>query len=160
MRSITTHAAGETRALARALAKQLRPGDVLLLTGQMGAGKSEFARGLARGLGIQGHVPSPTFTLLNLYQEGSMPYKHFDWYRIEDPEELYAAGLDEQVGGEGLTVIEWHERAPELVPEDCLEVRVTPISEHAREIAFVPRGAFRALGWDALLKEYHEHTGD
>lgn len=153
MRSVTSHSAGETQAIARAAARQLRPGDVLLLTGQMGAGKSEFARGVARGLGIEGNIPSPTFTLLNLYVEGSLPFKHFDWYRIEDPEELYAAGLDEQVGENGITAIEWHERAPELVPENCLEVRLTPMSEHVREITFLPRGGFRELDWKEMIED-------
>ncbi len=145
MRSVTSRTAKETQSIARAMAPSLRPGDVLLLTGDMGAGKSEFARGLARGLGIEGHIPSPTFTILNLYQDGAMVLKHFDWYRIEDPEELYAAGLDEQVGGEGLTVIEWHERAPELVPDDCLEVRLTPADDGVRELSLHPRGGFRAI---------------
>ena len=151
---VLAHAARETRALGQRLAAHLRHGDVLLLTGGMGAGKSEFARGLARGLGLEGSIPSPTFTLLNLYQDGALPFKHFDWYRIEDPEELYAAGLDEQVGGEGITAIEWHERAPELVPEDCLEVRLSPLDGDTREVAFLPHGGFRPLPWPDITEEH------
>ncbi len=143
----------ETQAMGARLARMLLSGDVVLLTGDMGAGKSEFARGMARGLGIGGNIPSPSFAILHLYEEGQMPFKHFDWYRIEHPEELYEAGLDEQVGGEGLTAIEWHQRAPQLVPEKCLEVRLTPLGEGRREIAFLPIGGFRELDWQSLTEE-------
>lgn len=142
--------AADVRRLAAALAALLRPGDVLLLSGQMGAGKSEFCRGLARGLGIAGPIPSPSFTILNLYQEGRLPFRHFDWYRVEDREELLASGLDEMIGGEGITAIEWHERAPELLPEDCLEITLEGTEGRGRRLSFTPRGAFRALPYDIL----------
>ena len=123
---------------------------MLLLSGDLGAGKSELMRGIAQAMGIQGPVPSPTFTLLNLYDEGNMPLKHFDWYRVQDAEELREAGLDEMVGGEGLTAIEWHERAPELLPSDCLEIILTALSEEKRQIAFLPHGQFRALDYQQI----------
>lgn len=123
---------------------------MLLLSGDLGAGKSELMRGIAQALGIPGPIPSPTFTLVNLYAEGSMQLKHFDWYRVQDAEELREAGLDEMVGGEGLTAIEWHERAPELLPSDCLEIILTALSEDRREIAFLPRGQFRALDYQRI----------
>ncbi|MBQ7455649.1 MAG: tRNA (adenosine(37)-N6)-threonylcarbamoyltransferase complex ATPase subunit type 1 TsaE [Clostridia bacterium] len=130
----------DTQALGRALAAALRAGDVVLLTGDMGAGKSEFARGVARGLGITAAVPSPSFTILNVYDEGRLPLYHFDWYRIGDVSELTDMGLDEYVGGDGVCLIEWHERAPELLPEDCLEVRLCPREDGSRVIEVAPRG--------------------
>ena len=90
-----THSPAETRALGAALARQLLPGDVLILEGDLGAGKSEFTRGIARGLGIAGPVASPSFTILNVYDEGRVPRYHFDWYRLYGVDELYDMGLDE-----------------------------------------------------------------
>ena len=86
---ILTRSAAETRKLGERLAALLRPGDTVLLLGGLGAGKSELARGVARGLGITGPVPSPSFTILNAYDEGRFPLYHFDWYRIEDAAEIY-----------------------------------------------------------------------
>ena len=91
-----------TQALGARLAPTLRAGDVILLSGNIGAGKSEFARGVARGLGIACAVPSPSFTILNVYEEGRVPLYHFDWYRIGDESELTDMGLDEYIGGNGV----------------------------------------------------------
>ena len=107
----------DTQTLGMQLAATLKRGDVVLMTGDMGAGKSEFSRGVARGLGITCAVPSPSFTILNVYEEGRIPLFHFDWYRIGDESELTDMGLDEYVGGDGVALIEWHERAPYLLPE-------------------------------------------
>ena len=84
-----THSPGETRALGERLAKELHPGDVLLLWGDLGAGKSELTRGIARGLGITETVTSPSFTILNVYESGRVPLYHFDWYRLQSSEELW-----------------------------------------------------------------------
>ena len=84
-----THSPAETRALGHRLAQLLLPGDVLLLWGDLGAGKSELTRGLADGLGISGPVSSPSFTILNVYEDGCIPLYHFDWYRLQSSEELY-----------------------------------------------------------------------
>ena len=94
----STNSAQETRALGQRLANQLAPGDVVLLFGDIGAGKSEFARGVARGLDIMGPVPSPSFTILNAYPEARIALYHFDWYRVTDVSELYESGLDEIIG--------------------------------------------------------------
>jgi len=138
----STNSAQETRALGQRLADQLAPGDVVLLFGDMGAGKSEFARGVARGLDIMGPVPSPSFTILNAYPEARIALYHFDWYRVTDVSELYESGLDEIIG-EGITLIEWPERAPELWPQSCLHVTVRAISDTQREITLQPMGGFR-----------------
>lgn len=135
----------DMQALGRALAGALQDGDVVLLTGEMGAGKSELSRGIARGLGIQGPVPSPSFTILNLYEEGTMPLYHFDWYRIEDEEELYASGLDEMIGLRGLTLIEWHEKAPDLRPETGLEIVIEKQQDMSRTVDIRPFGGFHTV---------------
>ena len=96
-----THSPNETRELAKRLAKELRRGDVLLLWGDLGAGKSEFTRGLAQGLGVTATVTSPSFTILNVYDDGRIPLYHFDWYRLNSVEELYEMGMEEFLGGDG-----------------------------------------------------------
>lgn len=123
-----------------------------MLEGGLGAGKSELARGIAQGLGVAGPVTSPTFTLLNVYQTDSTLLHHFDWYRIQDPEELLAAGLDEFIGGQAITLIEWHQRAPELVPDRHLEIRINPLAGDHRQLEFYPRGGFPVVDVN-LLKE-------
>ena len=139
---ITTHSAEETRALGAKLAAQLRRGDVVLLRGDLGAGKSEFARGVARGLGVQGPVPSPSFTILNMYEEGRIPLYHFDWYRIHDPDEIGEMGFEEQIGGDGIALIEWSEQAPEYVPDRALDISIRAVDETTREITLEPQGGF------------------
>lgn len=141
---INTHSAAETRALGARLARLLNGGDVLLLKGDMGAGKSELARGIARGLGITGPVPSPSFTILNAYDEGRVPFHHFDWYRVNDASELTESGLDEIIG-QGITVIEWPERAPSLWPEDRLEIVIVALSDQERSVDMRSIGNFRTL---------------
>lgn len=133
-----------------ALALSILPGDVLLLSGDLGAGKSELARGIAQGLGVKGPVTSPTFTLLNIYKGEKGPLHHFDWYRIEDPEELVLAGLDEQIGGEAITLIEWFLRAESLIPDSHLKIVISPLSETTREIQLLPSASFHALDEQSL----------
>lgn len=135
-----TNSPAETRALGRQLAAMLMPGDVLLLWGDLGAGKSEFTRGVAEGLGVTSTVTSPSFTILNVYEEGRIPLFHFDWYRIGDESELTDMGLDEYVGGDGVALIEWHERAPYLIPETALEVQLAPQEDGSRRITFIAHG--------------------
>ncbi len=137
-----SRSAQETRNIGERLSMQLNPGDVVLLEGDLGAGKSELARGIARGLGIQGAVPSPSFTILNAYDEGRCPLYHFDWYRIEDANEIYEMGMEEQLGGDGIALIEWSERAKECLPEKLLKIEITTIDENTREMRFEPVGGF------------------
>lgn len=146
---IVTASAAETRALGTRLATRLQPGDTVLLQGDLGAGKSEFARGVARGLGIAGPVPSPSFTILNAYDEGRLPLYHFDWYRIQDPEEIAEMGMEEQIGGDGIALIEWSERAAEFIPARALQVTIRVIDEETREISLTPLGGF-PFGEEAL----------
>ena len=121
MRYITRSEA-DTRALATRLAPMLSPGDTVLLSGDLGAGKSVFARGIARGMGVEGPMPSPTFTLMIPYVGlNGRKFYHFDLYRLADPDEYYAAGLDEFIGGDGVAVAEWPEMA-DIDPRPALRV--------------------------------------
>ena len=117
-----TRSEAETLRFASALAEMLGAGDTVLLDGDLGAGKSVMARGIARALGVTGAMPSPTFTLLIPYQ-GCIPVYHFDLYRLADPDEFYAAGLDEFVGGDGVAVVEWPQMA-ELEPRPALKLSI------------------------------------
>ena len=131
---VITNNAAETRALGRRLAEQLKAGDVILLEGELGAGKSELARGVAGGLGVTETVTSPSFTILNVYESGRFPLYHFDWYRLESSEELYELGMDEYLGGDGAAVVEWPGRCPDAVPEGAVRIRMTAVGENERLI--------------------------
>lgn len=111
----TTQSAAETRALAGELAAGLRVGDVLALHGELGAGKTCFIQGLAAALGVREAVSSPTYTLVHEYA-GRVPLYHLDLYRLRGADEALAMGLDEWLEGDGVTVIEWAERAAEVLP--------------------------------------------
>ena len=87
-------------------------------------------------------MPSPSFTILNAYDEGRLPLYHFDWYRISDPEEIAEMGFEEQLNGVGVSLIEWSERAPDSVPRRALEVRIRVVDENTREITLTPLGGF------------------
>lgn len=118
-----TRSEADTMEFAAKLAPMLSSGDAVLLNGDLGAGKSVFARGIARGMGVTGAMPSPTFTLMIPYEAGGRRLYHFDLYRLSDPDEYYAAGLDEFVGGDGVAVVEWPEMA-ELDPYPALRVAI------------------------------------
>ncbi len=145
---VTTKSAAETRALGEKIAARLRPGDVLLLEGDLGAGKSELTRGIARGLGVTETVTSPSFTILNVYESGRCPLYHFDWYRLESADELYELGMDEYLGGDGVAVVEWPAQCPDAVPENAVRIRLEATGENERTIDI-----------GALVPEY-EDTGN
>jgi len=129
-----TNSAEETRALGEKLAERLQAGDVVTLEGELGAGKSELARGIARGLGVTETVTSPSFTILNVYESGRLPLYHFDWYRLESEEELYELGMDEYLGGDGIAVVEWAERCPDAVPENAVRIMLETVGPEQRRI--------------------------
>ena len=140
-----THSPAETRRLGEKLAARLRPGDTVLLYGDLGAGKSELTRGIARGLGIEGPIASPSFTILNVYENGRVPLYHFDWYRLEDEEELYEMGMDEYLNGDGIAVVEWPARCPDAIPARHLRVNIESAGEHDRAFELLPQGGFPAV---------------
>jgi tRNA threonylcarbamoyladenosine biosynthesis protein TsaE len=150
---ISTTTPEETVRLGEKLGVLLKPGMVVCLLGDLGAGKTKFAQGVACGLGVSRSVTSPTFTLINEYM-GRHPLYHMDFYRVDDPLELEDMGYAEYFYGSGITLIEWPERAMELLPEERLEVSIKDAYDREdnfnhREICFKPYGA----GYSALLEE-------
>ena len=119
-----TRSEADTLELAARLSPMLSAGDTVLLRGDLGAGKSVLARGIARGMGVKGPMPSPTFTLMIPYEAGGQKLYHFDLYRISDPDEYYAAGLDEFIGGDGVALVEWPEMAG-IDPCPAIAVRLS-----------------------------------
>ena len=123
-----------TAELGARIAAALAPGDVVTLSGELGAGKTALARAILRGLGVQGHVPSPTFTLVQAYETPGLTVHHFDFYRIERASELSELGLDDAVEG-GAVLIEWPERGmPASLTVDALRIALEPIGETSREL--------------------------
>jgi tRNA threonylcarbamoyladenosine biosynthesis protein TsaE len=109
--------AEETTAWGEVLARELRAGDVIALCGTLGAGKTHATKGIARGLGSRAEVTSPTFTLVHEYRDARPAVFHFDFYRIEKAEELISLGWDDYLDEDGVVVVEWADRFPELLPE-------------------------------------------
>ena len=128
----------ETQKIASDFAKQLKPGDVITLDGDLGAGKTAFTGGLAKGLGISGYVTSPTFTIVNEYQMGSMPLFHFDVYRIESMDDLYDIGWEDYIMQGGVCVIEWADIIRDGLDLPYYEIRITKLdSEDTRQISII-----------------------
>lgn len=136
MASIISHSPQETFQLGRALAGELRPGDVLALAGDLGAGKTHFTKGLAEGLGVAVDVTSPTFTLIHEYPGGRLPLFHIDLYRLEDEDEVLGIGLDDYLESDGVTVIEWADKFAALMPKGTRWVRFRVLEGDDREITF------------------------
>lgn len=126
-----TKSARETAAFARAYAATLRPGDVLLLHGEMGAGKTVFVKGLAEGLGIEEEITSPTYAYMNDY--GGKLY-HFDCYRLSGGEQAEVLGLTDYFDAGGICVLEWPENIADVLPSGCKEISLRKVSETEREI--------------------------
>ena len=141
-----------TQRLGYALGACLRAGDVVLLSGEMGAGKSVLTRAAARGMGVEGPVPSPTFTILNIHEGRAMKLYHFDLYRLEDADALYEMGLEEYIPPEdGAAMIEWPQMAQEAMPADALAITLRYAGE-GRTVTLEPMGRFDE-GWvDDILR--------
>ncbi len=121
-RTWETWSPGETFALGERIGRACVPGQIYTLAGDLGAGKTVFTQGVARGLGITEQVNSPTFTILQVYEEGRMPFYHFDVYRIGDVEEMEEIGYEDCFYGEGVCLIEWADRIREILPERCIRI--------------------------------------
>ena len=121
---IETYSAEETLALGEELGRKAKPGDVYTLVGDLGVGKTVLTQGIAHGLDITEPICSPTFTIVQVYEEGRMPFYHFDVYRIGDPEEMDEVGFDDFVYGQGLCLIEWAELIQEIMPEHYTQITI------------------------------------
>ena len=143
-----------TKRLGAALGRCLRAGDVVLLRGEMGAGKSVLTRAAARAMGVCGPVPSPTFTILNIHEGAALRLYHFDLYRLEGADALYEMGLEEYIPAEdGASFIEWPEMAEEAMPEDALTVTLTYEEDGlSRRAALAPAGRFDQARIDEIVK--------
>ena len=124
-----SHNVTETEELGAKLAKHLHAGSVIAYLGDLGAGKTAFTRGLARGLGCTGRVTSPTFTIVNEY-EGTLPLFHFDMYRLGDADELFDIGWDDYLSRGGVCAVEWSERITEEIPSDAVIVTICRCEEN------------------------------
>lgn len=133
--NIKTLSVEETLELGYRLGNQLKKGDIICLNGDLGAGKTAFTSGIAKAMGIQGYITSPTFTIVNEYN-AAVPLYHFDVYRIVDSDEMYEIGFDEYIDGNGIIVIEWADSIKNIIPQNQISVRIkkTTENEDARDI--------------------------
>jgi tRNA threonylcarbamoyladenosine biosynthesis protein TsaE len=151
-----SHSPAQTERVGQRLGEQLRQGDLLLLVGTFGTGKTQLVKGVARGLGVEDLVTSPSFGLVNVYQaspqHGRVPIYHVDLYRIAEEAELTSVGLAELWAGAGVCLIEWPEHAQTLLPPDHLAIHLQHLSETKRRLRFAPTGA-RYVGLVSTFKD-------
>ena len=134
LRRIRTHSKEQTKALGRQIATYLIPGDVILLTGDLGAGKTTLTSGVGEGLGVNEEVLSPTFNIMKCYFKGRIPFYHIDAYRLEG--QNIEIGLDEAIEGDGACFIEWPQFIEPLLPDERLEIEIHNLGEDEREFLF------------------------
>ncbi len=132
----------DTYDLGKKLGESCKAGDIILLNGDLGVGKTIFTKGFGKGLGIEEPISSPTFTIMQIYEQGRLPLYHFDVYRIADPEEMDEIGYEDYFFGKGVCLIEWASLIEELIPEHATEIRIEKILEKGfdyRKITIVKR---------------------
>lgn len=150
-----SHSTGQTQRVGSRLGEMLQAGDVILLEGPLGSGKTLLTQGIALGLGVSDPVTSPSFTLINEYRTrdsgGRLPLYHMDLYRLKDAApEAVAMGIEEYLYGDGVSVIEWAERAPDILPPEHLLIRLSIVSDSKRGILMTPHSA----RYVELLREF------
>lgn len=164
---IISHSAAQTQRLGMRLGEMAQGGELILLSGNLGTGKTTFTQGLAQGMGITEHINSPTFTLLKEYpgqsrsnagadaqsQIGPALY-HFDLYRLDDPEEIFDLGFEDYFYSDGVCVVEWADKAELLWPSDHLRIRMKMMSETKRGLLFIATGA----RYCELLRQFQKNT--
>jgi tRNA threonylcarbamoyladenosine biosynthesis protein TsaE len=148
---LETGTAERTRDVGAALAAMLQPRDTVMLTGDLGAGKTTLVQGIGRGLGVEEQVASPTFTLVREYG-GRLDVAHVDVYRLERVQDVVDLGLDELGGPDRVLLVEWGDAVQDLLPEDRLRIELTtePIGDEIRRIVLTPQGRSWALRWERL----------
>lgn len=145
MATFISHSPADTEALGERWGREAQPGWVIALSGDLGAGKTQLVKGLARGLGVAARVHSPTFTLVNEYAGGRLRLFHLDLYRLETPEQIHSAGLEDYLQPDGVAVIEWAERMEgggwRMEDGRIRRVRIMVVSETERRITYEDSGA-------------------
>ncbi|MEO1131954.1 MAG: tRNA (adenosine(37)-N6)-threonylcarbamoyltransferase complex ATPase subunit type 1 TsaE [Cyanobacteria bacterium J06639_1] len=152
MRTVICHSPEATQSLAAWIGKLATPGTVLLLEGDLGGGKTTFTQGLGRGLGIRDRIVSPTFALIQEYEEGRIPLFHCDLYRL-DSAETYDLELDEYCAGDGITVIEWPDRLLERPPE-WLQLTFEVVDDDVRSLSAIARGKTHQQLWEKAITSW------
>jgi tRNA threonylcarbamoyladenosine biosynthesis protein TsaE len=149
------HRADDTRGIGAAIAPLLRPRDALVLTGELGAGKTTFVQGLAAGLDVEDHVASPTFTLIREYT-GRLSVAHVDVYRLDRVQDVVDLALDEVADGDAVIVVEWGDAIDELLADDRLRIELTTVdptgADETRSVVIHPQGRSWAERWAALAE--------
>ena len=141
---IESYSAEDTLALGKQLGQQAQPGEVYTLVGDLGVGKTVLTQGIAEGLGITEAICSPTFTIVQVYEEGRMPFYHFDVYRIGDVEEMDEIGYEDYFYGEGLTMIEWANLIEEILPPNRKEITIEKDLEKGFDFRKI---TIKEIGW-------------
>lgn len=158
---IVSSSAAQTQRLGSHLGELLRGGELILLAGQLGAGKTTFTQGLAKGMRIHDQVSSPTFTLLKEYSpqpgrtcQPAIPLYHFDLYRLEQPEEIFDLGFEDYFSSSGVCIVEWADKADSLWPPERLSIRLQLVDETRRSLLLVATGA----RYCELLRQFQKNT--
>jgi len=157
MLKFVTESVEETAKIGEQLGRLLDTGNIICLSGDLGAGKTAFTKGIAKGLGVEDYVTSPTYTIINEYQ-GRLPLYHFDVYRLNDVEEMYELGYEEYFFGDGVVVLEWADVVRDIIPKERLWITILNTrGDDSREIIMEPTGE----AYDNMLKgmEQYENPG-
>lgn len=151
---IISESVRQTLDIGRAIARNLKKGDIVCLSGQLGSGKTVLAKGIAWGLGINPKdVSSPTFILIRQYHQGSLPLYHFDFYRLKSPQDVLGLGYEEYFYADGVSVIEWPDKLKYLLPEESLDIKLSIKGLRKRLIEFKAGNALQ----EELLKKIYEN---
>lgn len=145
----------ETFELGRRIGKNIKPGSIVTLSGDMGVGKTVFAQGFAKGMGINEPINSPTFTIVQVYDEGKIPLYHFDVYRISDSEEMYEIGYEEYFYGEGVCLIEWAELINDILPDNVIKIKINKSLDNGIDYRRITIENVTALGMEDKFEKSH-----
>ncbi len=152
-----TKSPSETTRIGKSLGSLLSPGDIVALAGELGAGKTQFIKGLAAGVGVgkSAHISSPSFTLINEYI-GKVPFYHIDLFRLNSAKEAEELGMEEYFEGGGITAIEWADKIVSLLPEEILWISIHYTGEHTRSLEITGKGK----RYEALLRKFRVRSAD